>query len=64
MSKQDFETVARIMRTNRQFNIVDRNAGEVIDNIVGDLAVAFAAANERFDEERFVAACEYPGSGS
>ena len=59
MSKRDYETVARIMRTNRQFNLADRMANEIIDNIVGDLAVAFAAANPKFDEERFIAACEY-----
>jgi hypothetical protein len=60
MSKRDYENVARVMRTNRQYNLADRTANEIIDNIVGDLAVAFASDNERFDEGRFVTACEYP----
>lgn len=60
MTKRDYETVARVIRTNRAFHRADRSAGEIIDNIVGDLAVAFASDNERFNEERFVAACEMP----
>ena len=60
MSKRDYEMLARIMRVNRQFHSADRNASEVIDNIVGDLAVALASDNPRFDEERFIAACEKP----
>lgn len=60
MSKRDYEMLARVIRTNRSFTRADRNAQEIIDGIVGDLAVALAADNPRFDEGRFVAACEMP----
>jgi hypothetical protein len=60
MSKRDYEMLARIIRTNRTFNRVDRNAQEIIDGIVEDLAVGIASANPNFDEGRFVRACEMP----
>lgn len=59
MSKRDYENIARIIRINRQYNLADRTANEIIDNIVGDLAATLSSNNENFDEERFVAACEY-----
>jgi hypothetical protein len=60
LSKKDYEMIARVIRTNRVFNRVDRNAEAIIDNIVGDLAVALHSYNPNFDEDRFVSACEMP----
>lgn len=58
MSKRDYENIARVVRSNRLLNVVDPNAGEVIDDLCKDLATAFASDNERFDRDRFLTACE------
>lgn len=58
MSKRHYETVARIMRTNRRYSKVSPDAAAVIDDVCRDLSIAFAADNERFDRARFLAACE------
>jgi hypothetical protein len=54
MSRKDFELVASIIRQ------LHRENGDNIpyDRLVKDFADSFAGTNPRFDEERFVAACE------
>lgn len=58
MSKKDYETIARVIRVNRRYSQVSADAAAVIDDVARDLSVSLAAANERFDKERFLAACE------
>lgn len=58
MSKKDYEAIARVIRVNRRYAVASPEAKTVIDDVARDLSVTFGSANERFDREKFLAACE------
>lgn len=58
MSRKHYEAVARVIRSNKVLNAADPHAAEVIDDVAKDLAQAFYTDNDRFNRDRFLAACE------
>jgi hypothetical protein len=57
MSKQDYELLARAIRTVRG-TYQEESEQAPMRALVGFLASDLQRTNERFDPERFIAACE------